>query len=106
MQIESVTISGYLVGQIWMPAAECYKPFTYDVQREQARTIGKMTLRDHALRATNDGDFQGCDIAEGVLSVTIRNGRYKRTRHFSLEQFASIEDMRRDNWDGPMGDEE
>jgi len=34
LQIE---ISGYLVGPIWMPAVECYKPLRYDATREQAR---------------------------------------------------------------------
>jgi hypothetical protein len=44
MQTETrVTIHGYLVGNIWMPNAECYKDLTYDVTREQERAPGCST---------------------------------------------------------------
>ena len=35
MQTTSITIRGYVVGNIWMPNAECYKEFNYDVLRER-----------------------------------------------------------------------
>jgi len=43
------TISGYLVGDIWMPATECYKDLHYDLTREDARFTEPGTLRDHVL---------------------------------------------------------
>lgn len=106
-EITRMTISGYLVGTIWMPAAECYKPLTYDVLREARRYTepDSVTLRDHVLSATNDGDFQSCAIADGELLVTIArhegNKRYTRTRAFPLAMFPSIADCIKTDWDGP-----
>ena len=105
----TLEIRGTLVGPIWMPACECYKPLSYDIGREQARTVGgKMTLRDHVLRATNDGDFQHCEIADGVIVATFKratkNGYNTRTRYFDLARFPSIADCLRLDWGGPIGD--
>ena len=104
-----VSIRGFLVGHIWMPATECYKDLNYDATREQARTIGKMTLRDHVLRATNDGDFQSCRIAHGclVLKTTKQCGatRVTRSRVFPLDRFPSIYDCLNTEWDGPDCDD-
>ena len=98
-----ITIRGFLVGTIWMPAAECWKELDYDVTREDARFTEPGTLRDHVLRATNDGDFQGCDIAQGELIVTrttISGGtRITRTRAFPLTLFPSIQDCLHDDPD-------
>lgn len=107
MTIERITIHGYLVGGIWWPyGAECYKDLSYDILREQDRTVGgKMTLREHVLRATNDGDFQSCEIADGYLEIRIRKpdktGRTIRTRMFPLDMFPSISDCVKSDWSGP-----
>ncbi len=97
----SLSITGYLVGNIWMPNAECFKDLNYNVTREQARTTGKMTLRDHVLRATADGDFRSCAIAQGELIVTKYLRRNDRTicetRAIPLSRFPSISDCLHDD---------
>jgi hypothetical protein len=95
-----ITITGYLVGDIWMPAIECWKRLDYDLTREEARFTEPGTLRDHILAATNDSDFQSCSIAHGELTVTRttvsldnHTRRTKRvTRSWPLEHFPSIRD--------------
>lgn len=105
-------ISGYLVGQIWMPATECWKELSYDVTQESKRIVGgKVTLRDHVLRATNDGDFQDCVIACGELIATRRSNKNGRTvtveRRFPLDLFPGIADMLHDDPDWcPTWDDE
>lgn len=92
-----ITLEGFLVGTIWMPATECWKDLNYDATAQQARTDGKMSLRDHALRATMDRDFQSCTIATGTLVIerkTVVGSRViTRTRRFPLERFPSISDL-------------
>lgn len=103
-----LSIHGYLVGTIWMPAAECFKPLTYDLTREDARFTEPGTLRDHVLRATNDGDFQSCEIADGVLVAEMvtrtATSTKRRTRQFDLSRFPSIADCIRTEWEGPVYD--
>jgi hypothetical protein len=105
----NVSIKGYLVGGIWMPNCECYKPLDYDCTRQQRRTEGKMTLRDHVLCATNDGDFQSCQIADGYLEISSRkttdNRMVTRTRHYDLSKFPSIADCVKTDWAGPSDDD-
>jgi|GEM_PF-2548864 len=100
------TIRGYVVGALWMPGAEAFKPFTYDLTREEQRWSAPGTLRDHVCDITNDGDFQSCDIAEGELVTTITVARgarvYTRTRVTPLERCASVADMVRTDWPGPI----
>lgn len=106
MQVE---IRGYLVGTIWWPVgAECWKTVRHDVTDYDARCTEPCTLREHVLALTRDGDFQGAEIADGELIVTIRKPGRTRTRSFPLTMFPSIADMRRDDWDGPCfdGDDE
>jgi hypothetical protein len=95
MRHVSITIEGFITGPIWQ-GIECYKTLNYSATDQQARTIGKMTLRDHALRATIDGDFQHCVIAAGTLHIdvtTIANGRrISRSRSWPLSRFPSIAD--------------
>jgi hypothetical protein len=110
MQTETrMTIRGYLVGAIWMPNTECYKPLAYDLTREDARFTEPGTLRDHVLAATNDGDFQSCAIADGFLIVErVRHtstGYVKRSRTFELSRFPSVSDCLRPDWDGPSDPE-
>lgn len=92
-----INITGFLVGPIWWPAgAECFKRLSYDVTREDARFLEPGTLRDHVLRATNDGDFQGCAIAQGELTITSTRcdgaTRVTRSRTWPLDRFPSIAD--------------
>jgi hypothetical protein len=106
------SIRGFIVGTIWMPSVECYKPLNYDLTREDARFTEPGTLRDHVLRATNDGDFQSCSIAHGELIArrTIRkDGRVVTvTRTWPLAKFPSIADCLHpegDDW-CPQGDDD
>jgi hypothetical protein len=92
-----ITLRGYLVGSIWWPVgAECYKHLTYDVTREDSRFTEPGTLRDHVLRATNDGDFQCATIACGELIAErreIKDGRERIVRRsFPLSRFPSVAD--------------
>lgn len=73
----TITISGTLRGQIWMPAAETTKDFretfTPDDRPFSRQWNG---LRDALLYVTNDGDFQACDIEYAVISVRcVKNGK-------------------------------
>lgn len=95
MATMTMKLRGYLVGNIWMPNAECFKPLDYSITREAIR-MEDATLRDHVLAATNDGDFQSCVIAAGELVATRREHRDGRTvtveRRWSLDCFKSILD--------------
>jgi hypothetical protein len=97
MMTISITISGYLVGSIWMPAVECFKHVVYDATDRQARSVGKMTLRDHLLAMTNDRDFQSCNVAGGELTLTAFKGNGHKWTHrsvsYPLDKFPSIADM-------------
>lgn len=98
-------IRGYLVGDIWMPQTECYKPLSYSVSDQEARWSEPGTLREHVLAATRDGDFQSCEIADGYLETVatiVRNGRrYTRSAIRDLSSFPSIADCIRSDWSGP-----
>jgi hypothetical protein len=107
-------INGYLVGNAWMPSAECYKPLAYRFVREDSFRPSPFsdtqeTLRDAMLEATRDGDFQSCDVADGFLTITktVQRGATMRkvSRHFPLSMFASVSDMVRNDWDGPNVDD-
>lgn len=104
---ESIRITGYLVGNIWMPNIECWKHLDFDATDYEARCSAPLTLREMTLAATRDGDFQGCDIADGTLIVIRRaeNG-FTHRRSFALDRFPSIADMTRTDWDGPTWDED
>lgn len=110
MRVIDATIHGYLVGHIWMPDCECYKPLRYSIPDAESRWGEPGTLRDHLDRATMDGDFQSCQVADGVLEITIesqRNGlAYRRTRMFDLSLFPSIKDYVNLDWYGPDSGEE
>jgi hypothetical protein len=102
----SVTIEGFLVGPIWMPAVECYITLNYDAVAQQARTTGKMSLRDHVLRAVMQfgGDFQHCVVAAGSLHIdrvrTCADGkRVSYSRRVPLDRFPSIKDLIHDDPD-------
>jgi len=109
METISIKISGYLVGDSWLPQIECWKPLSYDITREDARCDGPAGLRWHVCAATNDGDFQGADIADGFVTITREGARdgikVKRSRDFPLTMFPSVSDMVRADWDGPCCDD-
>jgi hypothetical protein len=91
--ITDISLRGFVVGPIWWPAgAECFKDLAYSITREDGRLTEPGTLRDHVLRATNDGDFQHCTIALGEIVVTCVRGRRKVQRSFPLRKFPSIAD--------------
>ena len=105
-EIADVSISGFLVGDIWMPATECYKPLHYSLTDRAHHYPDGGTLRDHVLRVCQDGDFQSASIADGELIVTVHRhddrGTYRRTRRFPLSKFPSVADCVRTDWDGPV----
>ena len=102
-----IRITGYVVGPIWWPVGEeCYKAFTYNVTNEKKRWSEPGTLREHVLAITNDGDFQGCEIADGTLEVTIYKPNRSRSRTFDLTLFPSIADCVKTDWCGPSFDDE
>lgn len=93
MPITNIALRGFVVGPIWWPAgAECYKPLEYNCTDQNARWSEPGTLRDHVLRATNDGDFQHCTIAHGELVVTVQRERRTIKRSFPLSKFPSVAD--------------
>ena len=102
-------ILGFLVGDIWMPSVEGYKPLHYSITNEQARNIGPRLLRDHVVAAMMDGDFRSVRIADGILATKViveRNGRtYTRYVERSLSMFPSIADCITDEWAGPTDEE-
>lgn len=107
-----ISITGYLVGNIWMPGAECWKHLNYDVTAKSWNWGEKGSLRDHVLAATNDGDFQSCNIACGELVITHTDDtgptRRRWTRVFDLKMFPSIADCVHDDpdWFPGFGDDE
>lgn len=109
MRVVNATIHGYLTGRNWMLGCECYKPLRYSIPEAESRWGEPGTLRDHLARATMDGDFQSCLVADGVLEITIeskRNGlAYRRTRMFDLSLFPSIKDYVNLDWYGPESED-
>lgn len=103
-----IHVSGYLVGNTWWPNAECWKWLDYHLSDEDSLYIDHVdrrvgSLRDHMLRATNEGDFQYCEIAHGRVSITMRRvvgGKLiSRIRHFPLSMFPSVADLLHDDPD-------
>lgn len=93
MPITNISLRGYVVGSIWWPVgAECFKPLNYSITREDQRFTEPGTLRDHVLRATNDGDFQSTTLAQAELVIERRNGARRVIRSFPLSRFPSVAD--------------
>jgi hypothetical protein len=107
-----ITITGFLVGDIWMPCTEAWREVRWDATAYEARCVDsrypdepvRLTLREHvdALVTHEGGDFRGCDLADGWLTIERRNGASRHVRDFPLAMFPSIADMRRDDWEGPV----
>ncbi len=93
MPITDMRFQGFIVGPIWWPAgAECFKPLQYSLTDHDRRSSEPMTLREHVLRATNDGDFQSATLAHAVLVVERRLGSRRVIRSFPLSKFPSVAD--------------
>lgn len=90
--ITDIRLRGFIVGPIWMPAVECYKPLDYSISDERRRWSGPGTLRAHVLAATNDGDFQSATLAHGELVIERRAGNRRVIRSFPLSHFPSVAD--------------
>lgn len=92
-----VSIVGTVQGKIWMPAVECEKEFNISKRDFNYADNSTPTLRDMALRATNDGDFQGCMIADGCLMLKTtrhsKKGHTTRVVYHDLNKFPSIKDL-------------
>ena len=84
-------IIGGIIGPIWLPGPECWKPVNVSYDRAQG------PLREMALRAIDDEDFQTCRLTgDSVLRITREkrdNGRMtSRSRWWNLTAFPSIAD--------------
>lgn len=101
-------IVGYLTGYIWMPAVECFKEFSYNINAQEKRWSEKGTLRNHVDVVVNDGDFQSCKIGNAELRTTmtiVRNGkRYITYKYRDLQSFPSIVDYIEKDWYPPYND--
>lgn len=89
--ITNISLRGYIVGTIWMPAVECYKPLDYCIS-DQRRWSELGTLRDHVLAATNDGDFQSATLAHAEIVIERQTGNRRVIRSFPLSRFPSVAD--------------
>lgn len=119
IRMREFSITGYVVGTIWMPAAECYKFVDYHFVRDEADKSSPWVdvhdnLRDAMLHITNDGDFQSCALADGLLTVTDKffdqaNGmiapRRTHSRSWAVANFPSVADMVKFDWEGPQDDD-
>ena len=94
MKTSNVYLRGTVYGPIWMPAVECWKPVTVSAQYADG---SRLTLRDMALRATADGDFQSASLttdSEVVFEQTIKKGNrtLRRVKWYPVSHFPSIAD--------------
>jgi hypothetical protein len=92
-----VSLHGVLVGKIWMPACECTKDVTLAESDFRHSDNSRPTLRDFALKATNDGDFQSCSLTSDSVFEFKRiretgTRRITQRRFFQVSQFPSVAD--------------
>lgn len=67
---ESITLTGTIVGRIWMPGIICRKEFRLTFTPDDRLFTTRWTgLRDALLEATRDGDFQACGLEEAALII-------------------------------------
>jgi len=96
----TITLTGTVIGTIWMPCAECWKDVNIDNGDFRFSDGGKPTARDFALKAVCDGDFRQCKLSADS-EFTFRknhyadNGRLAKTtwRTIPASAFPSISDM-------------
>lgn len=93
-----ISLEGALCGKIWWPVGQLFgKHLSHSFAADVRAWGGQGTLRDHVLRATNDGDFQGAELTADTFLVIQRISRKgatvkTRTRHFPVSMFPSIAD--------------
>lgn len=83
------TLTGDLVGKIWMPAVTCAKPVSYRFSRvpktQRFVTLSECATLQEALdRVTNDGDFQSAVLVNAAVTVEDRKGSRLSRRTFAL----------------------
>ena len=83
--LESITISGILVGKVWAPWVYAWKDFkvtfTPDDRPFTREWDGLPDALDHIV---NDGDFQSCGVVDAQIKVTWKEGRDFITRYREL----------------------
>ena len=93
-QLQSITISGTLRGDIWWPRAECTKDVSAEFTPKQQPFSHEWTgIRDALLHLTNDGDFESCTLESVIMSVVWRSGKDIVTRHVGLPVGKETEDL-------------
>jgi len=104
--ITEVSLHGTIVGNIWMPCAECTKDVSLSERDFRYSDNSRPTIRDFALRATNDGDFRGSNLTADSEFVFKRirktaSGTVTRTRSLPVSRFKSIADCldTRESWE-------
>ena len=69
------TLSGTIVGRLWMPGAVASKHVSARIERNSADTFTHggpyPTLRDAMLALTTDGDFQSCGFDPNDCWLTV-----------------------------------
>lgn len=91
-QLETITISGQISGNIWMPCIECNKDFSVKFSPNNRPFTREWTdLRDAFLHITNDGDFRGCAVDYAFIDVTWIEGnkRISFTKEIKPGKFIS-----------------
>ncbi len=99
--ITTVTVTGTIAGQIWMPAVTCGKTFKLTSQPGPWGDFhysdgSRPTLREMILRATGDGDFQSCQVIDATVRfervTQTLTGSKTRTRNMDIRQFPGVAD--------------
>ena len=92
-------IDGHLIGRIWMPAVECSKPVSINLNdaRDRLYPSRVASLRHIIVRACADGDFRSCKFsADSVLIVEsqrrVGNKTVIHQREIPLNEIESIAD--------------
>ena len=104
--LTEVSLTGTVVGAIWMPCAECTKDVRLSENDFRYSDNSRPTLRDFALLATNDGDFRGCNLTADSAFVFKRTrktatGTVTRKRTIPVTAFRSLSDCvdKREAWE-------
>lgn len=98
-----IEIDAIVTGAFWWPIGEEWEKWArFNVTDYSARCIGGdrgergLSLRqavDSFIMEHSGDSSSGCEIREGVLTVTRRKGTRVRSRAFPLELFPSISDF-------------
>lgn len=101
-----VSLAGTIVGKIWMPCAECTLEVELTERDFRYSDNSRPTIRDFALRATNDGNFQSAALTADSVFIFERIRQTARTTTISrrvvpVTAFKSIQDCvdARESWE-------